>query len=123
MQQKTILGIDPGTKEMGLAVVRGRELLHFGVRTLRNGTKPYDLIGQARRIVDQPIERRQFFEWLTLHEADRVAMTRRSTRSSPIAATASPPPTRPSSAASRMSSGTASMGRSAKRAHAAAIQM
>lgn len=47
----TILGIDPGTKEMGLAVLRGRELVAYGVRTLRNGTRPYDVIGQARRIV------------------------------------------------------------------------
>jgi hypothetical protein len=36
---------------MGLAVLRGRELLAFGVRTLRNGERPYDVIGQARRIV------------------------------------------------------------------------
>ncbi len=54
---KTILGIDPGTKEMGLAVLRGRELIAYGVRTLRNGEKPYDLIGQARRIVLAEIER------------------------------------------------------------------
>lgn len=47
----TILGIDPGTKEMGLAVLRGRQLLAYGVHTLRNGERPYDLIGQARRIV------------------------------------------------------------------------
>ena len=48
---KTILGIDPGTKEMGIAVLRGRQLLAYGVHTLRNGERPYDLIGQARRIV------------------------------------------------------------------------
>jgi len=56
MHHKTILGIDPGTKEMGLAVLRGPELLYFGVRTLRNGTRPYDVIGQARRIVLAVIE-------------------------------------------------------------------
>jgi Holliday junction resolvasome RuvABC endonuclease subunit len=56
-QHKTILGIDPGTKEMGLAVLRGRDLIAYGVRTLRNGTRPYDLIGQARRIVLTAIER------------------------------------------------------------------
>jgi Holliday junction resolvasome RuvABC endonuclease subunit len=50
-QPKTILGIDPGTKEMGLAVLCGRQLLAYGVHTLRNGERPYDLIGQARRIV------------------------------------------------------------------------
>lgn len=57
MHHKTILGIDPGTKEMGLAVLRGSELLYFGVRTLRNGTRPHDVIGQARRIVLAAIER------------------------------------------------------------------
>ena len=57
MQHKTILGIDPGTKEMGLVVLRGRELLAYGVRTLRNGERPYDTIGQARRIVLAAIER------------------------------------------------------------------
>lgn len=56
MHNQTILGIDPGTKEMGLAVLRGRELVHFGVRTLRNGQRPYDVIGQARRIVLAAIE-------------------------------------------------------------------
>ncbi len=44
----TVLGIDPGTRFMGVAAVRGDQLLHYGVRTLRNGTRPYDLLGQAR---------------------------------------------------------------------------
>jgi Holliday junction resolvasome RuvABC endonuclease subunit len=57
MEHKTILGIDPGTKEMGLAVLRGSELRYFGVRTLRNGTRPHDVIGQARRIVLSAIKR------------------------------------------------------------------
>ena len=47
----TILGIDPGTREMGAAVIRRSELLSFGVHTLRNGGRPYDVIGQARQIV------------------------------------------------------------------------
>lgn len=51
MEHKTILGIDPGTKEMGLVVLRGITLKYFGVRTLRNGTRPHDVIGQAKRIV------------------------------------------------------------------------
>ncbi|HEY6195532.1 MAG TPA: crossover junction endodeoxyribonuclease RuvC [Candidatus Eisenbacteria bacterium] len=57
MQHKTILGIDPGTKEMGLAAIRGSQLLSFGVRTLRNGTRPHDVIGQARRHVLAEIAR------------------------------------------------------------------
>ena len=57
MTNKTILGIDPGTREMGLAVVRGSELLSYGVRTLRNGTRPHDVIGQAKRYVLAEIEK------------------------------------------------------------------
>jgi Holliday junction resolvasome RuvABC endonuclease subunit len=56
---KTILGIDPGTKEMGIAVIRGPKLLAYGVHTLRNGERPYDVIGQARRIVLAVIEKHQ----------------------------------------------------------------
>ena len=56
MNQDTILGIDPGTKEMGIAIVRGTQLLSFGVHTLRNGHRPHDLVGQARRIVLAAIE-------------------------------------------------------------------
>jgi Holliday junction resolvasome RuvABC endonuclease subunit len=58
-QHQTVLGIDPGTKEMGLAVLHGRDLRYFGVRSLRNGERPYDLIGQARRIVLELIERQR----------------------------------------------------------------
>jgi Holliday junction resolvasome RuvABC endonuclease subunit len=46
--QSTILGIDPGTRFMGFAVLKGKTLLDYGVHTLRNGRRPYDLIGQAR---------------------------------------------------------------------------
>ena len=56
MEQNTILAIDPGTKEMGIAIIRGTQLLSFGVHTLRNGHRPHDLIGQARRIVLAAIE-------------------------------------------------------------------
>ena len=56
MNQNTILGIDPGTKEMGIAIIRGNQLVSFGVHTLRNGHRPHDLVGQARRIVLAAIE-------------------------------------------------------------------
>ena len=45
-----ILGIDPGTRYMGYAVMAGARLLAFGVATLRNGKRPYDVIGQARKV-------------------------------------------------------------------------
>ena len=51
MTHQTILGIDPGTREMGAAAICGRRLLYAGVHTLRNGARPYDIVGQARRIL------------------------------------------------------------------------
>jgi Holliday junction resolvasome RuvABC endonuclease subunit len=57
MQHKTILGIDPGTKEMGLVVLRGHELKYFGVRTLPNGKRHHEAIGLAKRIVLAMIEK------------------------------------------------------------------
>jgi Holliday junction resolvasome RuvABC endonuclease subunit len=47
----TILGLDPGTRFLGAAVLRGRELVAYGVHELRNGRRPYEVIGQARRVV------------------------------------------------------------------------
>src|SRR5262245_26251892 len=57
MQHKTIIGIDPGTKEMGLVVLRGHELKYFGVRTLPNGKRHHEAIGLAKRIVLGMIEK------------------------------------------------------------------
>jgi Holliday junction resolvasome RuvABC endonuclease subunit len=51
MNAHTILGIDPGTKEMGIAVLSGPRLLDHNVHTLRNGDHPYDIIAQARSVV------------------------------------------------------------------------
>jgi Holliday junction resolvasome RuvABC endonuclease subunit len=47
----TTLGIDPGTKEMGVAVLRDGRLIASGVHTLRNGDRPHDVIGQARAAI------------------------------------------------------------------------
>jgi len=46
-----IIGIDPGTRHMGVVVLEGDRLLSYGVHTLRNGERPHDVIGQAKRIV------------------------------------------------------------------------
>lgn len=45
-----ILGIDPGTKYMGVALLDDRRLVTYGVHVLRNGERPHDAIGQAKRI-------------------------------------------------------------------------
>jgi|SRR5690606_26385473 len=52
----TILGIDPGTKYMGVAVIRGTEFVAGGVKTLKNGERPHDVIGQARKAILAYIE-------------------------------------------------------------------
>lgn len=46
-----ILGIDPGTRYMGIVVLQGKQLMRYGVHQLRNGERPHDVIGQAKRIV------------------------------------------------------------------------
>lgn len=51
-----LLGLDPGTRFLGAAVLRGRDLLAYGVHELKNGERPYDVIGQARRVVFRYIE-------------------------------------------------------------------
>jgi Holliday junction resolvasome RuvABC endonuclease subunit len=51
-----ILGLDPGTRFLGAVVLRGRDLLAYGVHQLRNGERPYDVIGQARRVVFRYVE-------------------------------------------------------------------
>jgi len=65
MQHKTILGIDPGTRFLGAVVVRDHELLAYGVHELKNGTKPYDVIGYARRAI---------FKHIADHGPDLVAI-------------------------------------------------
>jgi len=51
-----ILGLDPGTRFLGAVVLRGRDLLAYGVHELKNGQRPFDVIGQARRVVFRYIE-------------------------------------------------------------------
>ncbi len=52
-----ILGIDPGTKYLGMAVTDGQRFLGGGVHTLQNGHRPHDVIGQARKVVLSYVER------------------------------------------------------------------
>lgn len=65
MQSKTIIGIDPGTREMGLVVLRGNVLAWFGVRTLPNGKRHHEAIGLAKQLVLNLIEE---------HDPDVVAI-------------------------------------------------
>ena len=65
MTPPTILGFDPGTRFLGAAVLRGDQLLAYGVHELKNGERPYDVIGQARRVV---------FGYIAHHGPDIVAI-------------------------------------------------
>ena len=47
----TILGIDPGTRFMGVAVIRGPELLDYGVHQLRNGERADDLLAHGKEVL------------------------------------------------------------------------
>lgn len=51
VRHPTILGIDPGTRFMGVAVVRGPELLDYGVHQLRNGERAHELLTHAQQIL------------------------------------------------------------------------
>lgn len=48
-----ILGVDPGTRELGWAVLEGEELLAFGVRTIPYGLPVHDLLREGEAVVDQ----------------------------------------------------------------------
>lgn len=61
----TILGLDPGTRFLGAAVVRAGKLVAYGVHELRNGERPYEVIGYARRVV---------FKYIEQHEPQIVAI-------------------------------------------------
>lgn len=67
MEESTILGIDPGTKYLGIAIIRASRLIAGGVHTLRNGHRPHDVIGQARSVV---------LKYVAKHEPTTVAVER-----------------------------------------------
>jgi len=47
----TILGLDPGTRFMGVAVIRGPRLLDYGVHQLRNGERADELLEHAKQVL------------------------------------------------------------------------
>ena len=50
------LCLDPGTKEMGIAVLEDGQLLDYRVKTFRNGRKPHELLGQAKTVMVELLE-------------------------------------------------------------------
>jgi len=47
-----ILAIDPGTREMGIALLEGEKLIYHGVMEIRNGSKsPHEKLREGRKII------------------------------------------------------------------------
>jgi len=82
-REPIVLGIDPGTRFIGIAVIQGKSLLDFSVHEIRNGTRPYDLIGQARSTVLRYLER--FGPRVVAIEAPYMIATKRGALLSTIA--------------------------------------
>ena len=53
---KITLCLDPGTKEMGIAILEDGQLLDYRVKTFRNGRKPHELLGQAKTVMMELLE-------------------------------------------------------------------
>lgn len=71
----TILGIDPGTRFLGTAVIRGSELLDFGVHQLRNGEQPHELMDHGQQVLFALI--RDFAPRVVAIEAPYLIATKR----------------------------------------------
>ena len=46
-----ILAIDPGTREMGVALLEGDKLLYHGVKTIKRGKSPHETLKEGRKVI------------------------------------------------------------------------
>src|SRR5689334_12789890 len=53
----TILAIDPGTKELGVAVLEGDRLVYFGVKTFKQRSPPHVLLANVSRLIEALVDR------------------------------------------------------------------
>jgi crossover junction endodeoxyribonuclease RuvC len=51
-----ILAIDPGTRELGVAILEGEDLLFYGVKTVQRRTTPEEVLREITRIIKQLID-------------------------------------------------------------------
>lgn len=51
-----VLAIDPGTRYMGVAVLDGKKLAHYGVKTLSNWKSPHDTLAEGRELIRELID-------------------------------------------------------------------
>lgn len=50
--QTKILAIDPGTREIGVAVLENEELIYYGVKSIKNRKRPQHVLQEAARIIN-----------------------------------------------------------------------
>ena len=48
---KKILAIDPGTREMGVAFLEGGKLIYHGVKVIKKRKSPHEVLKEGRKIV------------------------------------------------------------------------
>src|SRR3989304_8433051 len=46
-----ILAIDPGTREMGVALLEGGKLIHYGVKVIKSRPSPHEKLKEGRKII------------------------------------------------------------------------
>lgn len=51
MKPERILAIDPGTRRIGVAVLEGKELLYYGVKTIRRPKTPREILEDAATLI------------------------------------------------------------------------
>lgn len=71
----TILGLDPGTRFLGTAVLRGPELLDYGVHVLRNGDRADELLTHGKEVLFRIV--RDYAPTIVAIEAPYLITTKR----------------------------------------------
>jgi Holliday junction resolvasome RuvABC endonuclease subunit len=51
MKPERILAIDPGTRRIGVAVLEGKELLYYGVKTIRRPKTPREILEEGAILI------------------------------------------------------------------------
>lgn len=56
IKRNRILAVDPGTRELGVAILEGEDLLFYGVKTVQKRTTPQEVLWEITRIIKQLID-------------------------------------------------------------------
>ena len=51
-----ILAIDPGTRYVGIAFFEGKELVYYGVKTIKKMALAHDTLQEGRKIISRLIQ-------------------------------------------------------------------